>query len=174
MKQKRRRKCLHCQDLFRPDPRNLRHQRHCAKPGCRKASKRASQRRWLAKPENQDYFKGAEHVRRVQAWRAAHPGYWGGSGALTRAALQEDSLAQAIDTNDQSGPLTSVALQELLSAQHFVLIGLIANLTGAALQEDIARTGRHLRQLGQDIIAGGRDAKTPVSPFTGAPGPPAV
>jgi hypothetical protein len=28
--------------------------------------KAASQRRWLAKPENRDYFRGAEQVARVQ------------------------------------------------------------------------------------------------------------
>ncbi len=31
MKRYRRRKCLHCHDLFRPDPCNLRHQRYCSK-----------------------------------------------------------------------------------------------------------------------------------------------
>ena len=29
MKRARRRKCLCCGELFRPDARNLRHQRHC-------------------------------------------------------------------------------------------------------------------------------------------------
>jgi hypothetical protein len=36
-------------------------------------------------------------------------------------------------------------------------MGLIAHLTGAALQEDIARTTRGLRQLAEDIL-GGRSA----------------
>jgi hypothetical protein len=44
-----RRKCLCCLRLFRPDPRNRRHQRYCSAPDCRAASKATSQ---LAKPEN--------------------------------------------------------------------------------------------------------------------------
>ena len=68
MNKHRRRKCLHCRELFRPDPRNLRHQRYCRKPECRKASKAASQGRWLAKAQNRDYFRGAENTRRVQEW----------------------------------------------------------------------------------------------------------
>jgi hypothetical protein len=44
MKKNRRRKCRHCRELFRPDPRNHRHQRYCSKPACRRASKAASQR----------------------------------------------------------------------------------------------------------------------------------
>ncbi|MEA3292074.1 MAG: LysR substrate-binding domain-containing protein [Pseudomonadota bacterium] len=84
MKQKRRRKCLHCRDLIRPDPRNLRHQRHCSKPDCRKASKRASQRRWLAKPENQDYFKGAESPT---AYRAGRFSYSSGNRADRARAI---------------------------------------------------------------------------------------
>lgn len=34
-----RRKCLHCEKFFLPDPRNRHHQRHCGKRECRKASK---------------------------------------------------------------------------------------------------------------------------------------
>ena len=60
-----RRKCRHCGQLFRPDPRNLRHQRYCSAKECRRASKAASQRRWLAKAENRDYFRGPEQMARV-------------------------------------------------------------------------------------------------------------
>jgi hypothetical protein len=35
-----------------------------------------SQKRWLQKPENQDYFRGSQNVQRVQRWRKANPGYW--------------------------------------------------------------------------------------------------
>ena len=54
----RRRKCKCCRKLFHPDPRNLRHQRYCPDPSCRAARKAASQARWLAQPENEDYFCG--------------------------------------------------------------------------------------------------------------------
>lgn len=79
-------KCLFCGSLFDADPRNARHQKYCSAVVCRKASKAASRRAWLAKPENQDYFRSPENVVRVQAWRAAHPGYWrrpGGHSAAT-------------------------------------------------------------------------------------------
>jgi len=135
MNKHRRRKCLHCGELYRPDPRNLRHQRYCSQPQCRKASKAASQRRWLAKAQNRDYFRGAANVERVRAWRAAHPGYWRRAGAQSTSALQEDSLAQPIETHEKSRTLTTPALQDLLYAQPVVLIGLIANLTGTALPE---------------------------------------
>jgi len=68
--------CCHCQQLFTPDARNATRQRYCSKPACRKHSKADSQRRWLQKPENRDYFRGQVHVLRVKRWRAAHPGYW--------------------------------------------------------------------------------------------------
>ena len=67
MMKQRRRKCRNCGRLFRPDPRNARHQRYCAKAPCRRASKAASQQRWLEKPENRDYFRGPEQVARVPA-----------------------------------------------------------------------------------------------------------
>lgn len=148
MSKRRRRKCRNCQELFRPDPRNLRHQRYCAEPACRRASKAASQQRWLAKAGNRDDFQGPENVARVRAWRAAHPGYW----RQIRHALQEHSLVQATETQEKSAPLMVSALQELSRAQPLVLMGLIAQLTGAALQEDIALTARRLQHLAQDIL----------------------
>lgn len=162
MKRARRRKCLCCGDLFRADARNRRHQRYCTKAACRGASKAASQRRWLGKPENREYFRGAINVARVRAWRAAHPGYWRRGAARARDALQEDSVPQAAESAADSSALMGSALQEVLCAQPTVLIGLIAHLTDSALQEDIARTSRRLLQLGQDILRGGinRDGET--------------
>ena len=79
-----RRKCKCCLKIFRPDPRNRRHQSYCSAPTCKAASKAASQARWLAKPENQDYFRGPVNTARVKAWRAAIPatGAIGGTPAL--------------------------------------------------------------------------------------------
>jgi hypothetical protein len=135
MKRHRRRKCRHCRELFLPDLRNLRHQHYCSKPACRRASKAASQRRWLSKPANRDYFRGEENVQRVRAWRGAHPRYWQRAARQGAAALQADSLVQAVESAQESPTFAGTALQDLLCAQPFVLIGLIANLTGSRLQE---------------------------------------
>jgi hypothetical protein len=59
--------CEHCGKKFVPDYRNRHHQKYCGRPACRKASKANSQRLWLEK--NPDFFKGHEHVLRVQVWR---------------------------------------------------------------------------------------------------------
>ena len=58
MSTRRRRKCRHCGQLFRPDPRSVRHQRYCSAEMCRRASKAASQRRWLAKAAIGGDFRG--------------------------------------------------------------------------------------------------------------------
>ena len=105
MKQRRKRRCRHCGEPFQPDRRNLRHQRYCAQLACRKESHAASQRRWLEKPENRDYFRGPAHVQRVRAWRAAHPGYWRRTATQRAVALQEDSHVQSIEIQRDSGIL---------------------------------------------------------------------
>lgn len=147
-----RRKCKCCRKLFRPDPRNRRHQCYCSAPACRAASKAASRARWLAKPENRDYFRGPVNVARVKAWRSRHPGYWrkrrrGG------AALQEVSTAQPVDPKAKSGVSVRSPLQDVLSAQPAVLIGLIAHIVGTPLQDDIVRATGRLLRLGQDILS---------------------
>jgi len=130
MTQRRRRKCRHCNELFRPDPRNVRHQKYCSNAPCRKASKAASQRRWLNKEENKNYFRGPENVLRVQTWRQTHPQYWRRKRSLSESALQEDSLTQPIESNEKSDVLKPSTLQDLLANQEAVLIGLIAHLGG--------------------------------------------
>jgi len=147
-----RRKCKCCHKLFRPDPRNHRHQIYCSAAACRAASKAASQARWLAKPENRNYFRGPVHVARVQTWCSRHPGYWR-QGQHGGSALQDVSMAQPVRSADKTDDVAGGPLQELLSAQPAVLIGLIAHLVGTPLQDDIVRTAGRLLRLGQDILA---------------------
>ena len=134
-----RRKCLCCRQLFRPDPRNRRHQRYCSMPPCRAASKAASQARWLAAPDNQDYFKGPTHVARVREWRSRHPRYWSRAGPL-----QDRSLAQPIDIPSEVGEVARPALQDVLTEQPAVLIGLIAHLVGTPLQDSMPHAALNL------------------------------
>jgi hypothetical protein len=147
-----RRKCMCCRKLFRPDPRNRRHQSYCSARPCRAASKAASQARWLAKPENQDYFRGPVNSARVKAWRSRHPGYWR-KGRRARPALQEVSMEQSIGSAAESDDSVCPPLQEVLSAQPAVLIGLIAHIVGTPLQDDIVRATGRLLRLGQDILS---------------------
>ncbi|NEV65309.1 hypothetical protein [Thiorhodococcus minor] len=177
MKRRRQRKCLHCGELFHPDARNAYHQRYCGKAERRRASKAASQRRWLGKAANRDYFRGPDNVARVRAWRAEHPGYGRRKGALEAAALQDVCTRQVLEKTGESEVFTQTALQDLFHAQPIVLIRLIASLTGSALQEDIARSTRRFQQLGQDILSGGMprvgeacDAQIPVDSIPPAPG----
>ncbi len=72
MGRERRWTCLNCAESFTPDPRNARHQRDCSHPPCQAASERASQAKWLAKPENCNYHLGPAALARVQAWRQDH------------------------------------------------------------------------------------------------------
>jgi hypothetical protein len=63
--------------------------------------------------------------------------------------MPQPSQKQLLD-----GTLTAGALQDALFRQPTVLVGLMAHLTGLALQEDIALTARRLQQLGRDILSG--------------------
>lgn len=145
----KRNKCCNCGDLFVPDARNRGRQKYCFKPACRTASKAASQRQWLNKPENQDYFRCPDNVRRVQQWRKNNPGYRRRQKRNRTVALQDPLTTQAIENTTNS---RQNALQDVLIMQPSVLIGLIANFTGIALQDDMVETLLRLRQLGRDIL----------------------
>ena len=145
------RKCCHCKEFFVPDPRHRQRQRYCAAPACRLASKAASQERWLRRPENRDYFRGPENVERVRAWRAANPGYSQRGGART-AALQEMMNLQVAPAEEPASPDEQGTLQETWRGQPPLLVGLIAHLTGSALQEDMASVMRRLITRGQALL----------------------
>ena len=146
----RKRKCPHCKGFFHHDHRNVGRQRYCSTPECRKVSKTESQRRWLEKPENLDYFKGKTHVERVRQWRLEHPSYWrrkAPDASKTPDALQETLTLQGRENQTLEASLSHGqpdALQDFFFMQPAVFIGLISHLTGLALQEDIAATLRRL------------------------------
>ena len=145
-------RCLLCKSLFAPDPRNRRHQRFCSQPACRSESKRQAQARWLAKPENQNHFKGFTHVARVQAWRAQHPGYWKRAPAKPVVPLQDLIVSQPVEPQPTPRDLFTLALQDLSSVQTPLLVGLIARTLGSTLQDDIARLIHGLVAMGQDLL----------------------
>jgi len=71
-----KRKCRHCRRLFVPDHRNKEKQNYCKKTRYQKASKAASQKKRLNKPENKDYFRCPNNVEQFQEWRKGRPEYW--------------------------------------------------------------------------------------------------
>jgi len=148
----KRKKCRHCKLLFVPDARNRNRQRYCKLPACRKASKAASQRKWLGKPDNRDYFQGPENVKRVQRWRKNTPEYWKRKRKTRPEPLQDSLNGQHTDKTYNNRKFADCALQDLLNMQPSVIIGIIAQLTGYALQDDIAMAARRMQQFGNDIL----------------------
>ena len=182
MKRKKDRKCPNCKEMFVPDYRNVKHQEYCSKPECRKASKSASQRRWSTKPENVDYFKSPVHVQRAQEWRKNHPKDTSKKKTKSKKVLQDhchENLMQIqplIGNDFSSDPL----LQDFCKQQPFVIIGLIAQLTGTALQDNIETAINRMRDLGRDFFihpnrkGGLYDPQTTHLPGTGAKGSPTI
>ena len=133
VKKNKRRRCLNCQELFYPHPRTRTLQKYCSEPPCRVASKKASQQRWLQKPENRDYFRGPQHVSRVRAWRTARPDQ-AQKGPKSGCALQETISGQRID---RGGKSSTLALQETIEVQPSERVAESALRIAGALQDSI-------------------------------------
>ena len=152
MKCSAQRKCQHCKEFYLPDRRNLHHQRYCAEPACRRQSKAESQRRWVQKPDNQNYFSGPQNSQRVKEWRKRNPGYWRKKKPPPQEPLQDLCTTQVAQDEEVKRIEISDALQDVLVMQPAVMVGLISMMTGSALHEDIAATTRALLSKGQDIL----------------------
>jgi hypothetical protein len=152
---KRRGKCLHCNEYFVPDYRSGARQRFCARPPCRKASRQLSQQAWLAKPENQNYFRDDKNAARVREWQRAHPGYWKNTTRYQRRTLKDTCSEQTAVPEELPTPTPDRTLKDLCSMQTPLVVGLIAMLAGSTLPEDIATTTRRLVAKGHDILGMG-------------------
>ncbi|MBV8329533.1 MAG: hypothetical protein JOZ61_03600 [Verrucomicrobia bacterium] len=152
MKCSAHRKCQHCKEFYLPDRRNRHHQRYCSDRVCRKQSKAESQRRWLQRADNQNYFSGSQNSQRVKEWRKRNPGYWRKKRSASQEPLQDLCTAQVTQDEPVKRIEISDALQDVLVMQPAVMVGLISMMTGSALQEDIATTTRALLSKGQDIL----------------------
>jgi hypothetical protein len=96
-------------------------------------------------------------VQRVQQWRQDHPGYWRRKSSQTSQvpnALQDHCAPQPSQKQTLEHDFMTSALQDHCTVQLDVFIGLIAQLTGFTLQDDIEITTRRLQQLGRDILNG--------------------
>ena len=147
----RRRRCLNCNELYQPDPRNRTRQRYCCQAACRRASKQASQARWLAKSGNTGYFRGAANTERNRAWRQANPGYW--KRSCGPGTQQDPSPAQPTDNQQDKAVQAELAQQDPSLLQLAVFVGLIAKLTDSTQQETIDASLRRLHALGQQVMA---------------------
>ena len=147
-----RRRCSHCRRSFLPDCRNAYHQRFCSTPACQHASKRNSQRRWLRKPENRNYFREPDNLERVRAWRNLHPGYWRPVKHSCQQ-LQAPGLA-GTGTPEGTGAPSGAAgtLQDFCRARLPAMVELVSTLGRCALQEDIARFAAQVVMEAQCIV----------------------
>jgi hypothetical protein len=101
------------------------------------------------------------YVKKTQAWRRKHPGYWRPKQAAEASAppdaLQDLLAAQGFDNQDVKVFRNCLSeeiarpLQDVLAAQQYALVGLAAMITGEPLQEDIARVLTTCYEWGQRI-----------------------
>ena len=147
-----RHKCLNCKELFLPDYRSGQRQCYCLKPECRKVRKRELMRAWLAKPENQSYFRDAKNAERVRNWQKEHPSYWKNTARYRRRTLQDGCPEQAPAAQEVAPTHPNRTLQDLCSMQVPLLVGLISMFVDSTLPDDIATSTRRLLMKGHDIL----------------------
>ncbi len=147
-----RRRCLHCLHPFIADYRNTYHQRFCSDHECRRASKGASQRRWLRKPQNRNYFREPDNAQRVREWRRAHPGYWRPEKHECEGAAKPLLAPTIAPEPGNLPPPGSGTLQDFCRSKAPVFSQLLSQLSRCAIQEDIAHLAAQVVSEAQCIL----------------------
>lgn len=149
--EQKQRKCRHCQKHFLPDYRNRHHQYYCTEPECRRSAKAVSQRKWLRKPGNRDYFRGSARKQKIQQWRKAHPGYW------RKRVPSIETHAEQSEKNPRQNSCNASAsekgtLQDFCLCKNPLLIGLISTFISSTSQEDIAGAVEQMIMRGYAVL----------------------
>ena len=143
-----RRRCVHCNRLYQPDPRNRRHQRYCSRAACRRVSKHSSQHTWIQSRKGREYFSDSENSSRVQNWRKLNPGYRKNSRHLD--VLQDFFLKlQLLGPSDHNPNVGERALIDVLNSYCLLLLGLMTKLPKTNKKEIIDETFRSLILAGK-------------------------
>lgn len=142
-RRKGRIRCSRCREWFIPDHRKGKRQRYCGTSECRKASRAASQAKWLAKPENAGYFQGPGNALRVRVWRAANPRPKKPASHKAMQRLIQPRLAAA---------LKACGVQDLNERQLALLLGLVSHLAHSSVQDVIARRLRRFMFAGYAVL----------------------
>lgn len=146
---KKSKPCAHCGHRFIINPRVGSRHRFCAKPDCVRASRASARRRWLRKNGGRKYFGGKENTERVRTWRHRHPRYWRRESRVRRSRHNKFVL-----TKQLSSVLRYVALQDTIDTHLALKIGIISHLSGATLQDTIAKELKRLMLRGHAILRG--------------------
>lgn len=147
--------CRHCCQPFRPDLRNRARQDYCYKPACRQARKLRSYRLWRARYPN--HFKGDWNTDRVREWRKAHPGYSRRSKSRVKSATPQAS--DPPPSAEHHDPQPTLPLPNGVPPlpdsvrRHPLILGLIAHVFGAALQNSVEKVIGELIIKGMEIRA---------------------
>jgi hypothetical protein len=109
-------------------------------------------RAWLARPENQNYFRDAKNAERARDWQKEHPGYWKNTARYRRRTLQDGCAEQTPEAQQVVPSPPDRTLQDLCSMQAPLWVGLISMFVGSTLPDDIASNLRRLLIKGHDIL----------------------
>lgn len=143
------RRCASCKELFFPDARTRHRQTFCGKIECQETRMAENRRSWLAKPENAHYGRDNPKAKqKTKEWRKQHPGYWKRSKRTVSGTLPEQRMAGKYGGSGPNGG----PLPEERWSDHPVIMGIIAEITGSTLPEQIAATYRDLVAKGREIL----------------------
>lgn len=137
--------CCHCGQRFKVNPRVGRRHRYCTATACVRASRVAARRKWLIKNGGKSYFRGDAGKNRVREWRKRNPKYWRRK-KIDRSRFRLSKRLASI--------LRKVALQDSIDSFLALKIGIIARISGHALQDEIASEIRNLMLRGDAILRG--------------------
>jgi hypothetical protein len=141
-------RCKNCGNYFYPDKYNYIHQKYCSRNECRKASRRASSKNYRQKKSNNLSFRQTESAR-VKVWQSKHRVHIKNSKKSCKKDVAKPELRDFAQVEKLKKEV--VHLRDFANLQSIVLQGVISQLTGCGLRDDIGAFIRRIYDKGRDI-----------------------
>ncbi len=143
-------RCRNCGNYFYPDKYNSHHQKYCSRIECRKASNRASSKTYRKKKSKEAAFRESESSR-ARDWYSKHSLKVKNRKKSCKKVSEKKVIrdfAQVEKLKDEM-----VSLRDFANLQSFILQGVIYQLTGFGLRDDISNYIRRMYDKGREVSA---------------------
>jgi hypothetical protein len=138
------RPCCVCHNTFTANKFSGSRQVVCQKAECRREVKRRRQASWLER--NPDYFQGPENVERVREWRRKNPGWRERKKCVSGKSRTEAESCNREEAGEE-------VLQDSASgSKDPVLVGFMAFMTGAVLQDEVQNLYGECFRRGHELL----------------------
>ncbi len=141
-------RCRNCGKYFYPDKYNYHHQKYCSRTECRRASRRQSSNKYREKKSRDLSYRQSES-NRAKDWYSKHSLKVKNRKKSCKKVSSKEVLRDFAQVEKIQIDIS--VLRDFANLQSIILQGVISQLTGCGLRDDISNYIRRMYDRGREV-----------------------